>query len=184
MSAAAAKRPVDDGGAAHLRGQRLPAVWLPATDGTAVQLDALRGWAAIFAHPRIARPGEQAPGGDAAWDALPGARGCTAQACALRDAHRELAEAGATVLGLSTQSTREQVEAATRLRLPYLLLSDAALRLATAIDLPTFTVAGVTLLRRLTLIVHDGWIEEVLYPVFPAEAAAADALERLRALAA
>lgn len=148
-------------------------------------MDALGGWTAIFAHPRIGRPGEGPPGGDAAWDAVPGARGCTAQACALRDAHAELAEAGATVFGLSTQPTREQVAAAERLGLPYLLLSDAALRLATAIGLPTFSIGGATtMLRRLTLIVRDGWVEDVVYPVDPPEQAAAEALARLTALAA
>ena len=172
--------PVDDGAAAHLPGAVLPDVALPATDGGEVRLDTLPGRTVVFAYPRTGRPGEESLGGDAHWNAIPGARGCTPQNCAIRDAYGEFGALGVRVLGLSTQTTEDQREAATRLGLPYPLLSDAGLRLAEALRLPTFEVAGVTLLKRLTLLLRDGRVEDVVYPVFPPDAAAEQALARLR----
>ena len=135
----------------------------------------LSGRAVVFAYPRTGRPGEQSLGGDAAWDAIPGARGCTPQACAIRDAHARFDALGARVFGLSTQSPDDQREAAARLHLPYPLLSDPD----AALGLPTFEVEGVTLYKRLTLILRDGVVEDAIYPVFPPTEAADQALARL-----
>jgi peroxiredoxin len=168
--------PVDDGAADHLAGRVLPSLALAATTGPAVDLATTVGRSVVFAYPRTGRPGEQSLGGDEAWDAIPGARGCTPQACAIRDDHARFVEHGATVFGLSTQSPADQAEAAGRLHLPYPLLSDERLALTEAVDLPTFEVEGVTLLKRLTLFVRGGVIEHVQYPVFPPDAAAAMAL--------
>jgi peroxiredoxin len=171
--------PEDDGAADHLPGTPLPPVALQATDGTSVRLDELNGRTVVFAYPRTGRPGEPSLGGDEEWDAIPGARGCTPQACSFRDEYARFAGAGVRVLGLSTQDTGYQQEAAERLHLPYPLLSDERLELATAVRLPTFEVAGVTLLKRLTLFVRDGLIEGVIYPVFPPNRSAEQALARL-----
>ena len=77
------------------------------------------------------------------WDEIPGARGCTPQSCAFRDHHADLLAAGAErVFGLSTQDTDYQREAAERLHLPFPLLSDAALRLTTALRLPAMLGGG------------------------------------------
>ena len=173
--------PQDDGAADHLTGVALPAVALQATDGATVRLDQLAGRAVVFAYPRTGRPGEPSLGGDEQWDAIPGARGCTPQACSFRDEYARFAAADTRVLGLSTQDTAYQREAAERLHLPYPLLSDERLELATALRLPTFAVDGVTLLKRLTLIVRDGVIESVIYPVFPPNRSAEQALARLAA---
>lgn len=127
-------------------------------------------------YPRTGRPGIDPPTG---WDDIPGARGCTPEACSFRDLTDLFTAVGAQVLGLSTQDPDYQLEAATRLQLPYPLLSDADLQLTTALRLPTFTVDGMTLLRRLTMIVRDGVVERVRYPVFPPDQAAANALEAL-----
>jgi peroxiredoxin len=170
--------PQDDGAADHLAGMVLPAVALRATDGTSVRLDELEGRTVVFAYPRTGRPGESSPGGDEEWDAIPGARGCTPQACSFRDEHVRFAAADVRVLGLSTQDTAYQQEAAERLHLPYPLLSDERLELATALGLPTFEVDGITLLKRLTLFLHDGSIESVIYPVFPPDRSAQQALTR------
>jgi peroxiredoxin len=171
--------PEDDGAARHLTGMRIPALALPATDGSDVRLDTLRGQSVVFAYPRTGKPGEESLGGDAAWDAIPGARGCTPQACAFRDEHARFAELGVRVFGLSTQAPADQVEAAERLHLPYPLLSDARLGLTRALRLPTFEVEGVTVLKRHTLFLRDGTIEDVQYPVFPPDAAAEAALRAL-----
>jgi peroxiredoxin len=170
--------PEDDGAAAHLPGTRWPALALPATDGSRVDLGALPGRTVVYAYPRTGRPDEPAPAG---WDAIPGARGCTPQSCAFRDHYAELQAHNARVFGLSTQTTEYQQEAATRLHLPFPLLSDADLALTHTLHLPTFAYHDLTLLKRLTLIVRDGTIEHVFYPVFPPDQSAATVLAWLAA---
>ena len=167
--------PEDDGAADHLPGSRLPTVTLTASDGSDVTLAELPGRSVVFAYPRTGKPGEQSLGGDEAWDAIPGARGCTPQACAIRDNKARFDALGVRVFGLSTQSAQDQLEAAERLHLPYPLLSDAD----ASLGLPTFEVEGVTLYKRLTLIVRDGVVERVIYPVFPPNEAAEQALAAL-----
>ena len=172
-------RPQDDGAARHLPGSRVPLVALPATDGPSVALGELPGRSVVYIYPMTGRPDVALPEG---WDAIPGARGCTPQACAFRDHHAELIAAGADrIFGLSTQDTDYQREAAERLHLPFPLLSDAALRLTTALRLPVMLVGGVTLLKRMALIIEDGVIAHVFYPVFPPDQNAAEVLGWLRA---
>ena len=101
------------------------------------------------------------------WNEIPGARGCTPQSCAFRDHYDELSTLGARVFGLSTQNTEYQQEAAQRLQLPFALLSDENLEFVNALRLPTFEAGGNTLVNWLTLVVRDGWIKKVFYPVFP-----------------
>ena len=164
--------PEDDGAAAHLAGRALPALALPASDGRMVDLSALAGLAIVYAYPMTARPGHALPEG---WDAIPGARGCTPQACAFRDHLADLRAAGVDHLyGLSTQETAWQAEAAGRLHLPFALLSDSGLALTRALALPTMTVEGRTLTRRLTLAIRAGRIVRAFYPVFPPDAAPAE----------
>jgi peroxiredoxin len=171
--------PEDDGAADHLRGTPLPPVALPATDGEHVRLDELPGRSVVFAYPRTVKPGDEPPGGEAGWNAIPGARGCTPEACSFRDEAARFGALGARVFGLSTQATVDQREAVERLGLTYPLLSDEALELTRALRLPTFEVEGLTLLRRLTLIVVEGRIEDLVYPVFPPDRGAELALARL-----
>jgi peroxiredoxin/GNAT superfamily N-acetyltransferase len=167
--------PEDDGAADHLPGSRLPAIALPASDGSSLTLAELPGRSVVFAYPRTGKPGEEPLGGTDSWNAIPGARGCTPQACAIRDDHARFEALGVRVFGLSTQRIADQREAAERLHLPYRLLSDPD----AAFALPTFEVEGVTLYKRLTLVVRDGVIERALYPVFPPDQAAAQALAAL-----
>lgn len=171
--------PQNDGAADHLTGLTVPSIGLPATDGTTVDLAALRGRTVVYAYPRTGRPGQPLPTG---WDSIPGARGCTPQSCAFRDHFAELTACGVGHLfGLSTQDTGYQREAAERLHLPFLLLSDAAFRFTDALRLPTFTVDGMRLIRRLTLVIDDGVIATVFYPVFPPDRSAAVVLDWLAA---
>ncbi len=117
--------PMDDGGARHLAGLRLPSLPLPATDGSTVDLGALPGRTVVYAYPMTGRPDRALPEG---WDQIPGARGCTPQSCAFRDHAAELRRLGAAHLfGLSTQGTEYQREVAERLHLGFPLLSDAGL---------------------------------------------------------
>ena len=157
--------PEDDGACDHLPGTAVPPVPLPATDGTAVDLSAPHpGRTVVYAYPRTGRPGR---GPTPGWDQIPGARGCTPESCGFRDRHAELGDLGARVFGLSTQTTDDQREMVARLEAPFAVLSDAELRFARALDLPTFEVEGKVLIKRLTLVIREGRIEHVFYPVFP-----------------
>ena len=157
--------PVDDGAARHLTGHKLTDLALMGTDGSQVNLAKLSGRTVIYVYPRTGEPGKPSPDG---WDAIPGARGCTPQTCGFRDHFAEIKKLGvAQLFGLSTQDTAYQREAAERLHLPFAILSDADLKLTRALDLPTFQVAGMTLLKRMALVIDDGTIAKVFYPVFP-----------------
>ena len=172
--------PVDDGAADHLPGAPVPAIALAATDGSAVDISALAGRTVVYAYPRTGVPGEDHLVPD--WDEIPGARGCTPESCGFRDHHAELLAAGTgAVFGLSTQGSAYQREAAERLALPFALLSDRSLELTRALRLPTFEAAGETLVRRLTLLVRDGRVERVWYPVFPPDRHAGEVLDWLGA---
>lgn len=167
--------PEDDGAAAHLTGMMLPDVALVATGGATVTLAKLPGRTVVFAYPRTGVPRE--PSLVADWDQIPAARGCTPQSCAFRDLYRDLQAAGAArVFGLSTQDTAYQREARDRLHLPFELLSDEAQAFSGAARLPTMQVAGKTLISRLALVIDDGRIAKVFYPVFPPDRNANDVL--------
>jgi peroxiredoxin len=156
--------PADDGACDHLPEMRIPPIALPSTSGERVDLSSLSGRTVVYCYPRTGRPGEDLPRG---WDEIPGARGCTPQSCAFRDHHAELRALGTRVFGLSTQDTRYQQEVVERLHLPFELLSDESLAFARSLGLPTFEVEGMVLIKRLTLVIRDGHIERVFYPVFP-----------------
>jgi peroxiredoxin len=171
--------PVDDGAADHLLGQPVPGVALPSTDGGQVRLtddEAFR--TVVYCYPRTGRPGEPSLSED--WDLIPGARGCTPEACAFRDHHAELTSLEAQVYGVSTQDTGYQRDAVERLHLPFPLLSDANLELTRALRLPTFEAAGQTLIKRLTLVLRDDRIDYVWYPVFPPDRHAEEVVSWLR----
>lgn len=157
--------PVDDGACAHLAGMAVPEIALMSTDGKPVELSRLRGRTVVFAYPRTAEAGAVVPD---AWKQVPGAFGCTAESCSFRDRHTSLRDLGvAQLFGLSTQTPAYQQEVAQRLQLTYPLISDAGLEMTRALKLPTFEFNGETLLNRFTLILDDGRITAVLYPVFP-----------------
>jgi peroxiredoxin len=156
--------PTHDGACDHLPGMRLPSVSLMSTAGDQVDLSALTGTTIVYCYPLTGRPDQNLPPG---WDEIPGARGCTPQSCAFRDHHAELRELGARVFGLSAQDTAYQREASGRLHLPFLLLSDEKREFARALELPTFEAEGMTLIKRLTLVIEEGEILKVFYPVFP-----------------
>jgi peroxiredoxin len=172
--------PEDDCAADHLPGTTLPSVPLSATDGSTFDLAALDGRTVVYCYPMTGRPDEDViPEG---WDAIPGARGCTPESCAFRDHYEDLRGAGAdAVFGLSVRTTAYQREARDRLGLPYELLSEHGFALAEALDLPTFEAAGDRYLKRLTLVVEDGVVDHVFYPVFPPDDHAGEVLAWLEA---
>jgi peroxiredoxin len=162
--------PQDDGAARHLAGMRLPDLALAATDGSQVNLAKLAGRTVVYVYPRTGRPGVPAPDG---WDAIPGARGCTPQSCGFRDHFADLKRLGVVQLfGLSTQDGAYQREVVERLHLPFPILSDAGLELTRALRLPTFSVEGMTLIKRMAWVIDDGVISHAFYPVFPPDKSA------------
>ena len=172
--------PQNDGAAAHLVGMTVPPISLRATNDTAVVLSELEGRTVVFGYPRTGEPGKISLVDD--WDMIPGARGCTPQTCAFRDLFAELTAAGAKqVFGLSTQSSAYQTEMASRLHLPFPVLSDEALELTEALRLPVMEVAELTLIKRMALVIDDAKITQLFYPVFPPDRNAGDVLEWLQA---
>ena len=177
--------PEDDGACDHLTGMVVPPTSLAATTGSVIDLSQVKSkWTVVYCFPRTGRLDREPVGGMDAWNAIPGARGCTPQSCSYRDYFTELVRLEATIYGLSAQDTEYQQEAATRLHLPFPLLSDEALHFTRALRLPTFSFAGVELIRRLTLVIHDGKIAKVFYPVFPPDTDAEVVLNWLRSAAA
>jgi peroxiredoxin len=157
-------KPIDDGACSHLVGLSFPAAWVESTSGISVNLSALAGTVVLYFYPMTGIPGSAPMVG---WNDIPGARGCTPQSLCFRDSHAALVALGATVFGVSAQPLTAQKEAQTRLKLPFDLLNDSAFALTNALKLPTFDYAGTRLIKRLTLIVIDGVIAKVFYPVFP-----------------
>ncbi len=175
--------PEDDSACDHLPGSEWPPIALPSTGGRLVSVRNVQAdWVVVYFYPRTGRPDQDPPGGTDAWNSIPGARGCTPQACSYRDHYRELKALGAEVFGVSTQDIAYQLEAAERLHLPFELLSDARRELASALTLPMFEVAGMTLIKRLTLLVRRGGrIVRCFYPVFPPDTDAERIVNHLRA---
>jgi len=170
--------PQDDGATRHLAGMKLSSRPLAATDGSSVDLSALRGRTVVYIYPRTGRPNQAMPDG---WDAIPGARGCTPQSCSFRDHFAELKGLGvARVFGLSTQDSDYQREAVERLHLPFPVLSDDGFKLTRALKLPTFTAAGMELLKRMVFVIDDGVMTKVFYPVFPPDKSAGEVVAWLR----
>jgi peroxiredoxin len=171
--------PKDDGAARHLEGMAMPDLELPSTSNRRVNLAKVAApRLVVYAYPMTGRPDRALPAG---WDDIPGARGCTPETCGFRDHHKDLAKLHAEVFGVSTQSTEYQQEMVKRLEVPFEVLSDEHFALTRALRLPTFTVDGMTLMKRLTLIVSNGQIEHVFYPVFPPDKHADEVIGWLKA---
>jgi peroxiredoxin len=170
--------PKDDGSARHLKGMAMPDLELMSTSNRRVNLSKISAPRLIvYAYPRTGEPGKPSPPG---WDDIPGARGCTPETCGFRDHHKDLAKLHAEVFGVSTQDTPYQQEMVKRLEVPFEVLSDEHLALTKALRLPTFTVEGMTLLKRLTLVIRNGRIEHVFYPVFPPDTHAEEVIAWLK----
>lgn len=169
--------PIDDGATNHLIGMTLPNISLKSTRGDLINLGSIRGKLVIYCYPMTGQPDVPLPEG---WDQIPGARGCTPQSCSFRDHYQELKVLGAEVIGLSVQTTEYQKEMADRLHLRFPVVSDSKYEFQQAMTMPTFVVAGMTLLKRVTLIANDGVIEAVHYPIFPSDSDAEWVIDYLK----
>jgi peroxiredoxin len=170
--------PGDDGACSHLTGMQWPSISLESTAGRNVDLSSEGGLTVVYFYPMIGRPDSPPMIG---WNEIPGARGCTPQSCAFRDQHSELCELAANIYGASSQPLQDQKEAVQRLHLPFELLNDSSFALTGALNLPTFEYDSLRLIKRLTLVVVDGIIRKVYYPVFPPNQNAAEVIAWLRA---
>lgn len=151
------------GGADHLKpGSQLPPIALPATDGSIVDLAALPGRSLLIVYPWTGRPGQPDPPD---WDLIPGAHGSTPELEGFRDRADAFAALPVRLLGLSRQTTEYQRELVARLALPFPILSDAQGHFAAGVELPSFVTGGVIYLKRLTLLIENGRIAAVFYPV-------------------
>lgn len=168
--------PADDGACDHLWGTQIPSVSLLSVSGKEVDLSSCDGTVVIYFYPMIGRPDSPPLVG---WNKIPGARGCTPQACSFRDHHAEINSFSVEVYGVSSQPRADQTEATERLRLPFELLNDSKFELTKALQLPTFEYKSTTLIKRLTLIAIGGAIEKVFYPVFPPDKNAGEVIEWL-----
>ncbi len=169
--------PLDDGSTKHLKGMKLPNVSLNATNGKTINIGDIKGRLVVYCYPMTGQPNVALPAG---WDQIAGARGCTPQSCSFRDHYQELQALGADVVGLSVQTTEYQKEMVDRLHLPFPVLSDANYQFQKALNMPTFVAAGMTLLKRVTLIANNGVIEAVHYPIFPSDSDPAWVIEYLK----
>ena len=165
--------PVDDGACDHLTGLAVPELTLESSRGPVGLSELGAGRTVLYVYPRTGRPDHEIPEG---WDAIPGARGCTPQSCGFRDHLAELAEHGARVAGLSSQTLDEQTELAERLHMPFPVIADPDMKLGAALRLPTFEFEGVTLYKRVTLVFGAGRVAKVFYPVFPPDRNAEEVL--------
>ena len=169
--------PQDDGSTNHLKGMKLPNLSLKATNGKAINFVDIKGKLVIYCYPLTGQPNVALPDG---WDQIPGARGCTPQSCSFRDHYQELQALGADVIGLSVQSTEYQKEMADRLHLPFQVVSDVNYQFQKALNMPTFVADGITLLKRVTLMVNNGVIDAVHYPIFPSDSDPAWVIDYLK----
>lgn len=169
--------PEDDGACAHLEGLTMPSITLESTSDSHVNLGLEKDTVVVYFYPLIGRPGAPPMVG---WNDIPGARGCTPQSCAFRDFHSELTDLGAKVYGVSAQPLTDQKEAVKRLHLPFELLNDSHFELTQALVLPTFQYESLRLIKRLTLVIKNGVIQKVFYPVFPPTENAANVIAWLK----
>lgn len=149
--------------AVHIRpGLRLPDITLPATDGPAICLAAQKGRSVVAIYPWTGRPGLPNPPD---WDTIEGAHGSTPELEGFRDLAPSFAAANVGLFALSRQTTEYQRELAARLRLSFPILSDVEGQFSASLDFPSFTTGGEICLKRLTLLICNGSIQHVFFPV-------------------
>jgi|TARA_B110000116_G_C16787101_1_gene561538 peroxiredoxin len=153
-----------DGACNHLLNAIIPEISLPTQDDNMLKLnrsDTFR--LVVFCYPMTGRPDQSLPKN---WDMIPGARGCTSQNCSFRDNYDNLIKANALPIGVTTQSIIDIKEMTNRLIIPYDVLSDQQLLLASALNLPIFSINEKKFLKRVTLIIEKSVIKNFFYPIF------------------
>ncbi|GAB7047749.1 winged helix-turn-helix transcriptional regulator [Catenuloplanes indicus] len=175
-----------DGGDAEVRraeglvGRRLPDLEIKDRSGAAVRPAEPGEWTVLFFFPGAFAPADAhayPPG----WGDIPGTRGCTLETRTYADRHAAFATAGVRVHGVSTQRPDQLAAYSAWAELPYPLLSDPDARLAAALQLPTFRVAGADRFKRLTLLADPKLtVRAVQFPVSDPAGSVDEMLERAR----
>jgi peroxiredoxin len=169
--------PKDDGACDHLEGMLFPALTFESTNGS-VMLAELPETTVVYIYPRSSADAVDPIG----WDDIPGARGCSPQGCAFRDHEIEILALGANVFGLATQDIPYLQSEVERLHLPFPLISDSNLQLNEKLNIPflEMQIDGISLYKRITLIIRKERIVKVFYPVFPPDKNAEDVIAWLK----
>jgi peroxiredoxin len=79
--------------------------------------------------------------------------------------HYDLTAMRVSVAGISTEPSNVQQERRTRCAIPHDLLSDPELRLALTLQLPTQELYGNAVYEPLALVMRDGIIHQMFYPI-------------------
>lgn len=140
------------GANADLTGQRAPEFSATSHDGHTISPSALRGRPIVlYFYPKDETPG------------------CTKQACAFRDAWKELEATGVVLVGISTDSDESHRKFAEHHRLPFHLVSDHDGSIAKAYRVPN----RLGFLSRQTIVIGpDGNVKKVYRSVDVAKHAA------------
>jgi peroxiredoxin Q/BCP len=105
-------------------------------------------------------------------------RGCTAEACAFRDSHEVFAEAGAEVIGVSSDSVDRHAAFAGRHQLPFTLLSDEKGKVRKEYGVPT--TLGLLPGRVTYVIDREGTVRHVFNSMTAIDRHVNDALDLVR----
>jgi peroxiredoxin Q/BCP len=105
---------------------------------------------------------------------------CTKEACAFRDAYEDFVEAGAVVIGISSDSAAQHQEFASNHRLPFLLVSDTDGEARRAFGVPRSM--GLLPGRVTYVIDKQGVVRHVFSSQFAADRHVQEALEVIRKL--
>jgi peroxiredoxin Q/BCP len=104
---------------------------------------------------------------------------CTAEACAFRDSYKIFKDAGAEVIGISSDSVESHQQFAARHQLPFILLSDVGGVIRKRYGVPTaFGLPG-----RVTYIIdRHGIVRHIFFSQFTSERHVDEALETLQSI--
>jgi peroxiredoxin Q/BCP len=145
-------------------GDQAPDFVLPDRTGKMVRLSEFRGRKAVvlYFYPKDDTPG------------------CTKESCAFRDSYQDFQDAGAEVIGVSSDSAESHGRFASKHRLPFTLLSDQGGQVRKRYGIP----ATLGLLPgRVTFVIDaDGVVRHVFNSQFQATQHVAEALEALHQL--
>ena len=159
--------PQDDGACNHLEGMDFPDIVLQNTKAEKKSLlESTTKKQIIYFFPMMGKPGIALPEN---WNSIPGARGCTPQSMAIQKNIAKITKYSAKIIGISTQSPKELLEAKTRIKLNYELFSDENLVLCNLLSLPSFQIKEKKYIKRLTLIIKNTKIQKCFYPIFPSD---------------
>ncbi len=145
-------------------GDRAPLFSLTTQKGEVVNLEDFIGQSAVvlYFYPKDDTPG------------------CTAEACSFRDSYDVFKEAGAEVIGISSDSESSHQQFATKYRLPFLLVSDQDGAVRKSYGVPA--TLGILPGRVTYIIDKQGIVRHIFSSQFTPEKHITEALKTLQGL--